>query len=120
VDQPRFQTCAVTAMESVFQRPPESQQIDPTNFCHGVAGLLWITCRFAHDTGLPLFQTQAEELAKRLLSCFTPEAPLGFAITDPYTEEPLSLLNGVTGTILTLFAASRSGAPIWDRRFLIA
>ena len=42
---------AIEAMAAVYQRPVEERRIDSPTFCHGVAGLLQVTLRFAHETG---------------------------------------------------------------------
>jgi hypothetical protein len=46
-----FKQLAVEAMEAVFRRPIAVRMIDSPTFCHGVAGLLAVTMRFANETG---------------------------------------------------------------------
>ena len=122
LSQPHLQTLAVEAMDAVFRRPVTQRGIDSPTFCHGVAGLLQITLRFAHDTGLPAFTAQAAALARQISDHYEEDSILGFRSLEPggnRVEQP-GLLDGVPGVVLTLLAASMPGEPIWDRLFLLA
>ena len=68
---------AVDAMAAVYRRPVSERHIDSPTFCHGIAGLLQVTLRFAQDTGLPLFHGAAPQLFRQLLAAYDPERPLG-------------------------------------------
>ena len=117
-----LQTLAVSAMEAVYQRPLAARQIDSPTFCHGVAGLLHITLRFAHDTGLPLFRDAAAALADQLLGLYRPETPLGYYSLErsgQRVDQP-GLLDGVPGVPMVLLAAATGVEPAWDRLFLLA
>ncbi|MEV6414299.1 lanthionine synthetase LanC family protein [Kribbella sp. NPDC051718] len=53
-------------MAAVYRRPWSARQIgDSPGLCHGVAGLLQITLRFADDTGEPVFTEAAVPGASR-------------------------------------------------------
>ncbi len=56
LDRSDYRDLAISAMEDVFRRPIATRRIDSPTFCHGVAGLLAITLRFANDTGSPDFR----------------------------------------------------------------
>jgi hypothetical protein len=63
---------AIVAMEAVYKRPIAARIVDSPTFCHGVAGLLQITLRFANDTKLPAFTTAAMNLTEQLLAAYEP------------------------------------------------
>jgi lantibiotic biosynthesis protein len=117
-----LQQIAVEGMEAVYKRPIEERRIDSPTFCHGVAGLLQVTLRFAHDTGLPVFTEAASELTEQLLSMYDPERALGFCSIEPggnLVDQP-GLLDGAPGVALVLLAASSKAEPTWDRLFLLS
>ena len=114
---------AVEAMERVYQRPVAARWIESPTFCHGVAGLLQVTLRFRHDTGLALFADAAADLVDQLLDAFEPESSLlGFRNIEPggtRIDQP-GLLDGAPGVALALLAATMPVEPTWDRLFLLA
>ncbi|MGA2830917.1 MAG: lanthionine synthetase C family protein [Streptosporangiaceae bacterium] len=122
LDRPAWRALAVEAMEAVYQRPDTIRSIDSPTFCHGAAGLLQVTLRFAHDTGLPSFAAEAVRLVQSLLSAFEPDSMLGFRNLEPggrRIDQP-GLLDGSPGVLLALTAAARNVEPCWDRAFLLA
>jgi hypothetical protein len=109
-------------MEAVYRRPLHVRRIDSPTFCHGVAGLLQITFRFAHETGLPQFTEAARALYEQLLSLYEPDSLLGYYSLEPggnRVDQP-GLLDGVPGVVLALLAAATSVEPTWDRLFLLS
>ena len=113
---------AIDGMAAVYQRPIPARRIDSPTFCHGVAGLLQVTLRFAHDTGLGLFTEAASTLTDQLLSLYLPERTLGYYCIEPDgnpVDQP-GLLDGAPGVALTLLAASTTVEPTWDRLFLLS
>jgi hypothetical protein len=122
LDQIRIRDLAVQAMEAVYRRPPAARRIDSPTFCHGVAGLLQITLRFAHDTGLPQFQEAARALTRQLLDLREPETLLGYRSIEQEgrrVDQP-GLLDGAPGVALVLLAAAGGVEPGWDRIFLLS
>jgi hypothetical protein len=113
---------AIEAMEAVFRRPILERRIDSPTFCHGIAGLLQITLRFAMDTRRPLFVGAAETLTDQLLEMYEPERLLGFYSLEPGGNrvDQAGLLDGTPAVVMTLLAAATSVAPSWDRLFLLA
>ena len=92
------------------------------HFCHGVAGLLAITLRFAADTGLQIFVEQADRLTHQMLDRFQPESLLGFRnieYDNNETDQP-GLLDGAAGVAIVLLSASTGIEPVWDRAFLLS
>jgi len=113
---------AVEAMEAVYRRPVAVRNIDSPTLCHGVAGLLQITLRFAHDTGLPVFTEAATDLFEWLYGAYEPDSLLGYRNWEPggrRIDQP-GLLDGAPGVLLTLLAACTDVEPSWDRAFLLA
>jgi lantibiotic biosynthesis protein len=109
-------------MEAVYRRPIRQRGIDSPTFCHGVAGLLQVTLRFAHDTGLPLFIDAAQTLTEQLLVAYRPESLVGYVSLEP-GDNPVDrpgLLDGAAGVAMVLLAAATDVEPEWDRLFLIA
>ena len=97
------------------------EAMSPT-FCHGMAGLLHITMRFANDTAMPDFVTAAERILERLLALFVEDAPFGYRDHDADigAVDRRGLLDGAAGVALVLLAASSNQAPDWDRIFLLS
>lgn len=113
---------AVCAMEGIFRRPVKARMIDSPSFCHGVAGLLAITLRFARDTGSPAFAAESENLTKQILNAYRPESLLGFRnleYRNNETDQP-GLLDGAAGVAIVLLSAATGIAPYWDRVFLLS
>jgi hypothetical protein len=82
-----------------------------------VAGLLQVTLRFGHDTGLPVFRDAAADLAEQILACVDPDRPMGIADIEPagnLVDQP-GFLDGATGVALVLLAAATDQEPVWDR-----
>lgn len=101
---------ATRSLKAVYRRPASARLVDDTpGLCHGVAGLLQITLRFAHDTGDPAFVEAAGHLTEHLLRlrAALPAAGPGF-------------LDGAAGAILALLAAATDVPPTWDRALLLS
>ncbi|MFE6867706.1 lanthionine synthetase C family protein [Kitasatospora sp. NPDC057692] len=108
---------AVRAMEAVYRRPVPERRIDSPTFCHGVAGLLQVTLRFADDTGLPVFTEAADALTEQILAHVDPARPMGIATVEPagnLVDQP-GFLDGAAGVALVLLAAATDREPVWDR-----
>jgi lantibiotic biosynthesis protein len=122
LDRSDYRDLATSAMESVYRRPIAARMIDSPTFCHGVAGLLAITLRFAGETRMPLFVEQAEKLTEQILGSYQPESLLGFRNVEwsnNQTDQP-GLLDGAAGVSLVLAAAATGTESTWDRAFLLA
>jgi hypothetical protein len=117
-----YRDLSIAAMEAVFRRPISVRRIDSPTFCHGVAGLLSITMRFANSTGKAIFFEQSHALVQQLLDRYRPESMLGFRnleVTDREIDQP-GLLDGAPGIALALLAAVTDVEPTWDRLFLLS
>jgi hypothetical protein len=123
LDTAAFRELSIAAMEAVYRKPIAERHIAAPTFCHGMAGLLQITLRFAHDTGLAVFHEAGRALVEQLIAQYEPDSLLGFRDIeqpgDTRAEQP-GLLMGATGTALVLLAAATAHEPTWDRLFLLA
>jgi len=121
-NRPAWRNLAIEAMEAVYRRPTTVRQIDSPTFCHGVAGLLQVTLRFANDTRLPVFTEAAASLTEGLLSAYEPDSLLGYRNWEPggTRVDHAGLLDGAPGVLLALLAASNAVEPSWDRAFLLS
>jgi hypothetical protein len=112
----------VQAVEAVLRRPLVARRIESPTFCHGVAGLLQIVLRFAHDTGSNVIQDGAGALTEQLLSLYEPETLLGFRSVEfagKRVDQP-GLLDGAPGVALVLLGVACDTDPAWDRIFLLS
>jgi hypothetical protein len=109
-------------MRAVYRRPEPVRNIASPTFCHGIAGLLQVTLRFLHDTGLPDFAEASIVATEQLVEAFDPDSLLGFTNVEPgggRVDHP-GLLDGAPGVVLTLMAAIGAVEPSWDRAFLLS
>jgi lantibiotic biosynthesis protein len=125
LDDPTLREIAVEAVESAVRRPFAMRHMDSPIVCHGVAGLLAICLRFAHETESPQIREHIPSLVEQILDMFQPDTPLGFCNKLPVHGEKIEIqhpgfLSGASGVILTLLAASTTTVPDWDRILLIA
>ena len=113
---------AVRAITDVFKRPIGARRIDSATFCHGGAGLLAVTLRFANDTGSEELAGHSRALACQLLQQYQPDSLLGFRNLETSGSEidQPGLLDGAPGVALTLLAAATDVEPTWDRLFLLS
>jgi len=113
---------AIEALRSVYRRLAMHRNAMSPTFCHGVAGVLHITMRFANDTGLPDLRAAAEDMLERLLAHYSEDAPLGYRDHDfdIGLVDRHGLLDGAAGVALVLLAASSNQVPDWDRIFILS
>ena len=86
--------------------PLPARAIDSPTFCHGIAGLLATTLRFARDTNAPVFIEESRKLTTQLIESFQPDSLLGFRSMEyrnNETDQP-GLLDGAAGVALVLLA----------------
>jgi hypothetical protein len=122
LQQVSYTKVALAAMAAVLSRPWSVRRIAGPTLCHGVAGLLLICLRFAHDSGDPLILSHIPGLVEQLLTLFDPQSPLGFQerLPDGSLVDQPDFLTGASGVALALLAASTSVEPSWDRLLLLA
>lgn len=111
----------VEAIEGVLRRPVAEREIPSPILCHGVAGLLHICLRFAHECTSELVKTHIPILVEQILENFDSSLPLGFRNTDQgiLRDQP-AWLTGAPGIAMVLLAASTDVTPTWDRVLALA
>jgi hypothetical protein len=111
----------IEAIEAVLRRPVATRAIDAPTLCHGVAGLLQICLRFAHECESDLVHAQIPVLTEQILEAFDPTSPLGFRDIDERgpCDQP-AWLTGAPGVAMVLLAAATDVTPTWDRVLAIA
>ncbi len=113
---------AIDAIEAVLRRPIPVRRIDSSTLCHGVAGLLQICLRFAHESESSIIRQHIPLLVNQLLEAFNPDYALGFRDLERdhvYVDQP-GWLYGASGIAMVLLAASTSVNPEWDRALVIS
>jgi class I lanthipeptide synthase len=122
LDDTGLREVATEAMLAVLRRPVAERQIPSPTLCHGVAGLLQVTLRFAHDTARADFADAAAELVDQLLAAYEPDRPLAYASLER-GDNPVDragLLDGAPGVAMALLAAATDATPTWDRLLLLS
>ncbi len=120
--KPEYCEIAIQAMQAAMTRPLQERELASPTFCHGTAGQLQVVLRFAHDTGLPVFQGASGSLLRELIAAYEPESILGYRTTEPNGKriDNPGLLEGAPGVCLVLLAAAMPTEPTWDRLFLLS
>ncbi|MFG1796343.1 lanthionine synthetase C family protein [Nocardia sp. NPDC049149] len=118
IDDAGLRDLALGAMFAALRRISDTEA--SPDLCHGVAGLLQITVRFAQDTSDPRFVMAAADLTHRLLDLYHPGYRFGFRCTDTAPQDRPGLLDGAAGPALALLAAATDVPPQWDRMLLLA
>jgi lantibiotic biosynthesis protein len=122
VEQKRYRTASLEALEAVFRRPWFARQINSPTFCHGRSGLLQITLRFAREANLHWLDDAATRLLDEIISLYEPDSLLGYRDLDSngQTVDRPGLLNGTAGIAMVLLATASNVEPRWDRLFLLS
>lgn len=122
LEQPTLCQTAIQAIEAVLQRPIYYRNIDSPILCHGVAGLLAICLRFAHETNSTIIHAHIPLLVSQILDLYNPDFPLGFRDQErpQVFVDQTAWLNGVPGIVIALLAAALPVEPTWDRIMLLS
>jgi hypothetical protein len=122
VGSQEYKDVAISALEAALRRPASERRIDSPTFCHGIAGLLQTTLRFANDLDSDHFRCAGNALLQQILARYSPNLLLGLRNLESgsnETDQP-GFLDGVAGTAVVLLAAATNVAPTWDRLFLLS
>ncbi len=111
----------IKAIEAVLRRPVAARAIDAPTLCHGVAGLLQICLRFAHECESDLVHAHIPILTEQILEAFDPTSALGFRDIDERgpCDQP-AWLTGAPGVAMVLLSAATNVTPTWDRVLAIS
>lgn len=121
LDDENLQVMALSALESLLDRPRKAWGLFSPNFCHGLAGILQVCLRMYQDTGSARIASLIEKVSDELLALYDPASIFGFRdrnVEGIWYDNP-RLLEGAPGVALVLLAATQPIAPIWDRMFLL-
>ncbi|MGN2638756.1 lanthionine synthetase C family protein [Nocardia takedensis] len=122
VDRSEYRELAIAAMLATCRRPAAVRRIDSSTVCHGVAGLLQITMRFANDSPLLEFINAAVDFTTQVVRAYEPASRFGYRTIDASerrVDHP-GFLDGAAGVALVLLAASSAIEPTWDRILLLS
>jgi hypothetical protein len=122
LDDDSLREVALAGLRALLRRPPASRGVDSPTFCHGIAGMLQITLRFAHETGDPQLAAAAQGLVDELLAGYSADSLVGFQNLEPGgagIDQP-GLLDGAAGVAAVLMACCTDVEPTWDRLFLLS
>lgn len=113
---------ATEGMTSALRRSAALHHLISPTYCHGVAGLLQIVLRFAHDAPSETPAEAPTALVDELLAAYEPHRPFGYASREAadVAVDRAGLLDGAAGVAMTLLAAATRIEPGWDRIFLLS
>ena len=113
---------ALESLLAVHERTRAGRGWASPTFCHGMAGVLLISMRFAAETPSPALDDAVAALLERLAGAYSSAAIFGFRAHDAGSgpaDRP-GLLDGAAGAALVLHAVTSEHDPSWDRLFLLS
>lgn len=122
----KLQQYSIDVMMDVCKRFSQRQNLECVSFCHGFAGLLTMI----HRMNIELESDVLSETSQKILDCildqYNPEHPFGFKSFTLMPQEEkeilidnMGLLDGVTGTLLSLLFLKSPKQRPWTSIFLI-
>lgn len=96
----------------------------PPTFCHGYAGLLYLSNRFYKDTKIESFNDYQKSLVRKIFSSYNRQYAFGFKNIDivegkKCQTDNFGLLSGTIGIMLSLLAVYYGRKTPWDVAFLL-
>ncbi|PFA61905.1 lanthionine synthetase C family protein [Bacillus sp. AFS015896] len=115
---------AIESYIATFKRPSSTRLLDSPTFCHGIAGLLYMTQCMWVDTGVKELKKLRDELVEEVISLYDSTAPLGYYDCIHENNQiryvtKVGLLEGTTGIVLSLLSTIQTERPDWDSVFLL-
>ncbi|MBS4192865.1 lanthionine synthetase C family protein [Bacillus sp. FJAT-49705] len=112
---------SIDAFEEIFSRPESIWSIKSPTFCHGYAGLLYITQKFYLNNPNSQLEGFRTKLIKYILNQYNEELPFGFLDYDHRggAQNP-GLLLGTAGILLVLISLLKNETAEWDSIFLLS
>lgn len=95
-------------------------------FCHGFAGLAQIASQFQLWSGSPSLQTHIDRLKTTIMEQDDPQYAFGFSNLEHFEQRGMTsvqytgLLDGTTGTALTLLHLELGQRTPWQQAFMLA
>ncbi len=103
---------AANAFRGIFCKSRLEWELPGPMLCHGIAGLLLITCAMAQEKECEDLVYKVNELEQMLLSFYNPDFPFGFKDVEQCKQggeaqiSKVGYLEGTTGVLLTLLNPS--------------
>jgi len=104
----------------MYNKPIEISRIDSPTFCHGISGVLQISLRLYQLTHQEIYKQQSKRMIKALLEIYNKKYKFGYRDFNIKYENNSGILNGSSGILLSLLAATSKIDPSWDRMFLLS
>jgi hypothetical protein len=110
---------AVNAMKGAINR---LRDIYSPTFCHGFSGIAYISNRFYEVTKQQEFKKAAIDSIDKIVDLYDEKASFGFCNMEKSEDgidyyDYIGIIDGVTGTILTLLAIENGKKTPWDYAF---
>lgn len=101
-------------------RTMSQRNLAGSSFCHGTAGLLYLTGKMGLDTSDDYLMDASKEIFERLNNQFNADSPFGYDDTEGHlTVNKPGLLEGTAGIALALVSLYDSKKFCWNQLFLI-
>lgn len=113
---------AVSGMEASLKR--KKAILSPT-FCHGWAGLYFLSKRFYFNTSKKYFKEACRDIQNKIFNSYNFKYPFGFVNVEEVNGQlnrfnHINLLSGVCGVLLTLVDdVNNSNCAKWEKIFLV-
>lgn len=128
LEDSKYKNAAINALDRLFNENSEKWELFSPTFCHGYSGLLRITQLMYESTYIERFEKYRDIVLKKVLSYYEPDSPFGFYNVDninPLEQGKLTkmnnpgMLDGISGTVLSLLSVARPVKTSWDSVFLL-
>lgn len=126
LDDKQIKNQSIKSFKDVFLKTREQWGLPCPSFCHGLSGLLTLTCKMYQETSLPFFRDKSNELKSLILSFYNPLWELGFFsdsisdISEYLRSERINIITGVSGILLSLLFCDFYKEDKWTRFFVIS
>ncbi len=116
----KYRDIAKETMIAAYNKPVKITKINSSTFCHGISGVLQSSLRLYRLTNQEMYKQQSRCMINEILAKYDEKARFGYRDFDlEYRDNP-GILNGTSGIILSLVAATSKVDPLWDRMFLLS
>ncbi|MFU1793601.1 lanthionine synthetase C family protein [Paenibacillus azoreducens] len=111
----------IRGYDAIYSRPEKVWNLTGPTFCHGYAGLLYLTLLMAKDTQEERYEGYIERILDPLMDCYDTQAPLGYKdIEIKDGIDKAGILDGAAGIALVLISLNTAGESEWNYPFLIS
>ena len=112
------------AIESMKDALKYKLGINSPTFCHGYAGLLYLSHKFYEHTKIKYFKTVCENIQKKIITFYNKNNPFGFKNIEFCMDKPKAiddpgLLNGTSGILLSMMATCKEEKTPWSLAFML-